>query len=437
MSTRSVSAFSSYPRRASSLAQQYLDLRHTTGKLCTPLTADDQMVQSMPDASPAKWHQAHTTWFFETFILTPQLQGYTAFHPQYRFLFNSYYKQVEIEDKQGRTPHPLRALRGTFSRPTLEEVRRYRQHVDEHMARLLVSGAAADPHIASLVELGINHEQQHQELILTDIKHAFWLNPLQPAYLNGPISTPPMDVPELRWLEFDGGLREIGHGDSGFAFDNEGPRHRVYLEPFTLASRLVTNREYLQFMEDGGYRRPELWSSDGWDTVQANRWSAPLYWEQHEGQWLMFTMGGLREVRWDEPVAHVSYYEADAYARWAGARLPTEAEWEVVASDLPVAGSFLEEGRFHPLPALNLGGFAQMFGEVWQWTASPYAAYPGYRAAAGALGEYNSKFMCSQMVLRGGSCVTPESHIRATYRNFFPPQTRWQFSGIRLANERS
>jgi ergothioneine biosynthesis protein EgtB len=423
------------PHGSQALAKRYFDIRRTTEKLCESLSADDQMVQSMPDASPAKWHQAHTTWFFETFLLSCQLQSYQPFNPQYRFLFNSYYKQVETEFSNGGAPHPLRALRGTFSRPTLEEVCAYREYVDEHMSKLLYSSAVAAPDVASLIELGLNHEQQHQELIITDIKHAFWTNPLRPSYISRPIGVDRVEVPPLRWFPVEGGLVKIGHEGDEFAFDNETPRHQVYVEPFRLSSRLITNGEYLQFMNDGGYRRPQLWLSDGWDAVQANHWNAPLYWEQRDERWLVFTAGGMREVRWEEPVCHISYFEADAYARWAGARLPTEAEWEIVAAGLPIAGTFAEDGRFHPLPALNLGAFTQIFGDVWQWTSSAYSAYPGFQPSAGALGEYNGKFMCNQFVLRGGSCATPRFHIRATYRNFFPPHTRWQFSGIRLANE--
>jgi len=417
------------------LALQYFAVRNTTEKLCSPLSADDQMVQSMPEASPAKWHQAHTTWFFETFVLTPCLERYQPLDPRYRFLFNSYYKQVETPQAPGGAAHPLRSIRGTFSRPTLEEVCAYRQHVDEQMIRLLESETDTNPELAALVELGLNHEQQHQELLLTDIKHAFWTNPLRPAYVDQPWEEACAEVAPLQWIDYEGGLFEIGHDGGGFAFDNERPRHHVYLKPFGMASRLITNREYLAFMSAGGYSQPELWLSDGWDAVQAGHWSAPLYWELRDGAWLAFTCAGMRPVAWNEPVCHISYYEADAYARWAGARLPWESEWEVVATGLPVAGGFLEGGRFQPRPALNLGGMSQMFGDVWEWTCSPYVAYPGYRPPESALGEYNAKFMCNQLVLRGGSCATPQSHIRASYRNFFPPHTRWQFSGIRLANE--
>jgi ergothioneine biosynthesis protein EgtB len=413
------------------LAQCYLEVRHMTEHLCSSLCADDQMVQSMQDASPAKWHQAHTSWFFETFLLAPHLRDYKPLDSRYQFLFNSYYKQVE---NSGEQAHPLRAIRGTFSRPTLQEVSAYRQHVDAEMLRLLEDGLTDE--LASLVDLGINHEQQHQELILTDIKHAFWINPLRPAYTENKLTAfKSLPISAQRWVQHDGGLFSIGHNGHGFAFDNEGPRHQAFLQPFRMASRLVTNSEYLEFINDSGYSRPELWLSDGWDMVQAQRWVAPLYWEQRDGIWRMFTLHGMREVQPKEPVSHVSYYEADAYARWAGVRLPLESEWECVVADLPVQGHFLEDGHFCPMPAHAEDVPAQMFGDVWEWTSSPYAPYPGYHRTSGALGEYNAKFMCSQMVLRGGSCATPRSHIRTTYRNFFAPHARWQFSGIRLAND--
>ena len=405
------------------LAQPFGAVRQMTESICAPLTAEDQMVQSTPEASPAKWHQAHTTWFFETFLLTPYLKGYRPLEPGYRYLFNSYYKQVGS--------HPLRTTRAFFSRPTLDEIRQYRRHVDDSMLRLLERDVAE---IAPLVTLGLNHEQQHQELILTDVKHAFATQPLQPAYKTGPVELVSQAAAPLHWLNFSGGNVAIGHDGAGFGFDNETPRHQVYLNDFQLASRLVTNAEYMEFMADAGYSRPELWLSDGWDTVLAQHWKAPLYWEKRNGSWITYTLGGLREVRPEEPVCHISYYEADAYARWAGARLPSEAEWELAASKVAVDGNLLEDGRLHPAAARSGTGdnLQQIFGDVWEWTASPYIAYTGFRSATGALGEYNGKFMCNQMVLRGGSCVTPRSHIRATYRNFFPPQARWQFSGVRL-----
>jgi ergothioneine biosynthesis protein EgtB len=407
-------------QRVSELAEKYISIRRTTERLCAPLSAEDQMLQPMADASPAKWHQAHTTWFFETFLLLPRASGYKPLDPRYTYLFNSYYKQLG--------GHPVRANRGLMSRPSLAEVKAYRDHVDEHMLRFLSSVPEDD--VAALVELGLNHEQQHQELILTDVKYALWNQPLQPAYLPGPAETGG-NGPALAWQSFEGGLHHVGHDGKGFAFDNEGPRHRVWLEPFRLAARLVTNGEFLGFMQDDGYSRAELWLSDGWDAVGAHGWNSPLYWEQRDGRWWINTLTGQRVVNPAEPVCHVSYYEADAYARWAGARLPREEEWEVAAGSVEVEGNLLENGQYHPAPAS--GSSTQLFGDVWEWTASPYVAYPGFRTAKGALGEYNGKFMCNQMVLRGGSCATPRSHIRASYRNFFPPPARWQFSGIRLA----
>ena len=409
----------------STLARTYPAVRARTERLAEPLSAEDQSLQSMPDASPTKWHLAHTTWFFETFILAANVPGYSHFDPRFTFLFNSYYKQL-----QG---HPIRANRGLMSRPNLEEVREYRTHVDERMAELLQAPLA--PELSDLIELGLNHEQQHQELILTDIKHALWSNPLRPAYL--PLRHDAGTASPLRWMGFDEGLYEIGHSGGSFAFDNESPRHKVYLYPFRLASRLVTNAEYLAFMADGGYSRPELWLSDGWDTVCAQHWQSPLYWIREDQRWLLYTLGGARPLDLQEPVCHVSFYEADAYARWAGKRLPTEAEWEVAASACPIEGNLLERERFHPAAVSQIEGgnegLQQMFGDVWEWTSSPYVGYAGYQPPAGVLGEYNGKFMCNQMVLRAGSCATPRSHIRATYRNFFPPHARWQFMGIRLA----
>ncbi len=400
----------------------YLGVRTRSERLAEALAPEDQSVQSMADASPTKWHLAHTTWFYETFILAPNLPGYAHFDPRFTFLFNSYYKQL-----QG---HPLRANRGLMSRPNLDEVRAYREYVDAQMSELLGRPLASE--LAALIELGLNHEQQHQELILTDIKHALWSNPLHPPYL--PLGKDsPQSSGGLSWAAFEEGLYEIGHAGPGFAFDNESPRHKVYLYPFRLASRLVNNGEYLAFMADGGYRRPELWLSEGWDTVCAQHWEAPLHWFREEERWRMYTLGGVQAVDTNEPVCHVSFYEADAYARWAGKRLSTEAEWEVAAARCPVEGNLLERERYHPAPPDGSEGLLQLFGDVWEWTASPYIGYPGYKPPAGVLGEYNGKFMCNQMVLRGGSCATPHTHIRATYRNFFPPAARWQFMGIRLA----
>jgi len=407
----------------------YQAVRRMTEGISQPLSAEDCQVQSMPDASPVKWHLAHTSWFFETFVLAPNLSRYEAFDPSFNYLFNSYYNAVG--DRIARPD------RGLITRPTLEQVYRYRRAVDRAMRGYLeATGDALPASVAEVIELGINHEQQHQELILTDVKHLLAHNPLRPAYRAGVAAAASRAAEPMAWRPFAGGLIWLGHDSgTGFAFDNEGPRHRVYLEPFLLGSRLVTSGEFLEFIQDGGYRRPELWLSDGWNVVKSRQWAAPLYWESVDGDWSIFTLGGLRRLTHAEPVCHVSYYEADAFARWAGARLPTEAEWESAAAALEPAGNFLEASHFHPR-ASDLGtGIAQCFGDTWEWTQSPYTPYPGLRPAAGALGEYNAKFMCNQLVLRGGSCVTPAAHIRATYRNFFPPESRWQFSGIRLAKD--
>jgi ergothioneine biosynthesis protein EgtB len=424
-SPRNTAGSSNGSAAAEPLIGLYESVRRCTEVLCKPLTTEDYVVQSMPDASPVKWHLAHTTWFFETFLLTSRLQDYRPFHPEFRVLFNSYYDSVG-----SRWPRSQRAL---LTRPTVAEVFAYRAHVDKHMAQFLRKASAETlEQSAATVMLGVNHEQQHQELILTDLKHAWAANPLHPVYRE---ALPDNGIsPPHCWLAFPEGLAWIGHDQSSFAFDNELPRHQVFLHSFQLASRLVTNAEYLAFVNDGGYERPELWLSDGWVTRQAQEWNAPLYWEEQDGEWSIITLAGLRRLRDDEPVCHVSFYEAEAFARWAGARLPTEAEWETAASSGAPRGHFLEGGHFHPASATNDSGpLYQLYGDVWQWTASPYIGYPGYRPLAGALGEYNGKFMCNQLVLRGASCVTPRSHARLTYRNFFPPHARWQFSGIRLA----
>ncbi len=416
------------PRPADRLLRRFRVNRKMTERLAQPLAPEDCQIQSMPDASPVKWHLAHTTWFFETFVLAPQVSGYEAFHPSFSYLFNSYYNAIG-----DRIP---RAGRGLITRPALEEVHGYRRSVDRAMEAYLESAGEALPaDVLAVIELGLNHEQQHQELIITDIKHALAQNPLRPAYRDGVAKPSNFEPAPLRWSMFPGGLQSIGHDGEGFAFDNEGPRHRIYLEPFELACRPVTSGEFLAFMDDGGYARPELWLSDGWNAAKAGQWNAPLYWEIKAGEWWLITLGGFRRVNQAEPVCHLSYYEADAYARWAGARLPTEAEWESATAGLDLAGNFLESGHFHPRAAAEGQGIAQCFGDVWEWTGSPYTAYPGLRPAAGALGEYNAKFMCNQLVLRGGSCATPGSHIRATYRNFFAPEARWQFTGIRLAKD--
>ena len=403
---------------------RFQDVRQASVDLASPLSAEDQQVQSMPDVSPTKWHLAHVTWFFETFLLQPNLEGYQPFDPVFGYLFNSYYETVGER-------HP-RPQRGLLSRPSLEHVLAYRTHVDEAMSRLI--GGASDAvwdQLEPLVELGLNHEQQHQELILMDIKHVFWTNPLLPAY--APAEAPrSATTPPLEWLDFDGGLIEIGHDGAGFAFDNEGPRHKVWIEPYRLASRLATCGEYLAFIEDDGYGRPELWLSDGWAAVGREGWTCPLYWRRTEGGWEIFTLSGPRPLDPAEPVGHLSYYEADAFARWAGARLPTEEEWEAAAVAAPPSGNLAGRRLYHPCPASG-GGLRQVIGDLWEWTMSPYVAYPRYRPPEGAVGEYNGKFMSGQMVLRGGAAVTPEDHVRITYRNFFPPAARWAFSGVRLA----
>jgi ergothioneine biosynthesis protein EgtB len=416
--------------RLATLAERFRDVRAATDGLAAPLSAEDCAAQSMPDASPVKWHLAHTSWFFETFVLEPALAGYRPFHPAFRALFNSYYQAVGEPFARPR--------RGLLTRPDLDDVRAYRAHVDRHLSEVL--GRGVDEERASVIELGLHHEQQHQELILTDVKHLLAQSPLRPAYRNDLPAASGCGTAPLRWHHHAAGIRGIGAEPAGnaFHFDNEEPRHRVWLGAFELASRPVTQREYLSFVADGGYARPELWLAEGWDAVHSQGWRAPGYWEPRDGAWLEFTLGGLRPLALDAPVCHLSYYEADAYARWAGARLPTEAEWEVAATGRVVDGNFAGRGGLHPAPAAGEDdGPAQLFGDVWEWTASPYVAYPGYRPPAGALGEYNGKFMCSQLVLRGGSCLTPAGHVRASYRNFFPPAARWQMSGVRLARDAS
>lgn len=403
----------------------YRTVRAATLALCAGLGPEDMVAQSMPDCSPTKWHLAHTTWFFEQFVLRPFLRGYEPFHPAFEALFNSYYNAVG--------PQFPRPRRGSITRPDVAEVLRYRAHVDVRVMELL-AGANA-PEVAARVTLGLQHEQQHQELILMDLKHLLSCNPLRPAAREGAGRASERAAPPLTYHDGPAGLCEIGHAGAGFAFDNEAPRHTVYLRPFRVASRCVTNAEFVAFIDDGGYRRPELWLSDGWAAVQGEGWTAPLYWESQGGAWAEFTLGGRRPLDPHAPVVHVSHYEADAFARWAGARLPTEAEWEAVAAALPVAGNFVESGRWHPCAAPDGPGPAQMFGDVWEWTGSAYLPYPGFVPAAGALGEYNGKFMSGQMVLRGGCCGSPAGHLRPEYRNFFPPKSRWQFSGFRLCKD--
>jgi len=414
------------------LLSRYRAVRRQTEVLCEPLCAEDQVIQSMPDASPARWHRAHTTWFFETFILKKFRPNYRPLNPAFEVLFNSYYNSVGEQFPRHR--------RGLLSRPTVAEVGHYRRAVDEQMSEL-IEQKGDDPELQSLLEVGLNHEQQHQELILTDIKHMLSCNPLFPVYREREHNAAYREPATQRWVSCEGGITEIGAGPDGFRFDNELPRHRLLLEPFQLSSRLVTNSEYLEFMQDGGYERPEFWLSLGWSVCKQEGWKAPLYWQSEEDGWSQFTLSGLRPVDLHEPVCHVSFFEADAFARWAGFRLPLEGEWETgVASlvgDCPRtrSGNFVETEAFHPQPASReqQSHLLQAYGDVWEWTASPYVAYPGYVTPPGAIGEYNGKFMCNQYVLRGGSCATPGSHIRGTYRNFFPPEARWQFSGIRLA----
>lgn len=419
---------------AAELIGRYRAVRDFTVALCETLAPEDFVIQSMPDASPTKWHLAHTSWFFETFILKVWMPRYRSEVPQYAFLFNSYYNAAGEMHR--------RDLRGLISRPTVAETMQFRSSVDDCMVALLEQSSPESlREIEPLLILGLHHEQQHQELLVTDIKHVFAQNPLFPVYRERarPASADRM-TPES-WIEFDESLIAIGHQGSEFSYDNEGPRHRALVPPFSLASRPVTNGEYLAFIEAGGYAKPEFWLALGWTFINEQRVCAPLYWEKRDDGWWQFTLSGFRPVEPSEPVTHVSYYEADAYANWTGARLPTEFEWERAAGGLELAGNFVESGRFHPT-ALEQGGegtsgLQQMFGDVWEWTRSAYLPYPGYRAAKGAIGEYNGKFMCNQMVLRGGSCATSRSHIRPTYRNFFPPEKRWQFTGIRLARDRA
>ena len=416
-------------RSSHALAEIYRSVRARSLDLVKSLSAEDCTAQSMPDASPVKWHLAHTTWFFETFILEKYDHAFKPFNPQFRVLFNSYYNT--IGDK-----HP-RPERGMLTRPSLDDVIAYRAHVDARLVALLTGKSGTQAALKQLVTLGVNHEEQHQELILTDVKHLLSRNPLAPAYAERwPLT--PVRARRMHWIHIPGGTHEIGHGGPGFGFDNEGPRHRIWLQDFELASHPVTYGEYLSFIDDGGYQRPELWLSLGWDMLCAQDWQAPLYWQRCDGRWFNFTLHGMIEIELNTPVCHINFFEADAYARWAGARLPTEFEWEVAATSLPIAGNFLDSGALHPLAPRtdpHPAGIAQMYGDVWEWTQSSYAPFPGFRAASGAVGEYNGKFMCNQYVLRGGSCATPARHIRPTYRNFFPPDARWQFSGLRLARD--
>jgi len=419
------------PSRAERLLARFHQTRDFTTGLCANLEPEDFVVQSMPDVSPTKWHLAHTTWFFETFILKKFASGYRAEIPQYAYLFNSYYNAAGDMHR--------RDLRGLISRPTVKEAQRYRSSIDSHIENVLSNAdEALLDHIEPILILGIHHEQQHQELLVTDIKHVFAQNPLYPVFRENRAEIAPSRPALMHFLDFEETTFKIGHDGLGFSYDNESPRHRAVVAAVSLASRPVTNGEYLQFIEDGGYRRPQFWLSLGWTTVNEQRWQGPLYWTKRNGKWWNFTLSGFRPVDESEPVTHVSYFEADAYTNWVGARLPTEFEWERAAFDCPIEGNFVEHEKFHPQALISSEKdrrLHQMFGDAWEWTRSAYSPYPGYRAAPGALGEYNGKFMCNQYVLRGGSCATSRSHIRRTYRNFFQPEKRWQFTGIRLARD--
>lgn len=410
------------------LLAHFLHVRSQTESICEPLETEDYVVQSMPEASPIRWHLAHTTWFFETFILRRD-SNYQPLDDRYRDLFNSYYNHVGIPYDRGK--------RGVLSRPSVSEVLEYRKYVDNAI-RYQIENAPSDElvEIARLMELGIHHEQQHQELMATDLKHAWSYNPLFPQLVS-PVDAVRFDGDQqANWVRFEEGIYEIGYKGEAFHFDNEVPQHRVFCDPFEISSRLVTCGEFLEFMEADGYKKPEFWLSMGWDYVSQHQVQSPLYWWQENGQWYCYTLAGVKPVDPKEPLTHISYFEADAFAKWRGCVLPTEQQWEIASGTVPIVGTFLESNQFHPqqLGESNTDSpLVGMFGSTWQWTCSQYTAYPGYRAPAGAIGEYNGKFMCNQFVLRGGSCVTPFAHIRPTYRNFFPPETRWQFSGIRLA----
>jgi ergothioneine biosynthesis protein EgtB len=408
-----------------SLRDRLAETRRLSTELARPLSDEDQVVQANDDASPTKWHLAHTTWFFEAFLLKRFLEGYRVFDETFEYCFNSYYESVG--------PRQPRGKRGLLTRPPAAEVRDYRTYVDDALDRLFDTELPQEA--AELIELGINHEQQHQELLLTDILSLFAAGPLKPAYREAEPGVAIQDEAPLEFIAFDGGIFEVGHHGEGFAYDNEGPRHEVLLRPFKLAARCVTTAEFIEFIEDGGYLTPTLWLADGWAKVQSRDWRGPLYVEEAEGGYMQMSLLGARPIDPSAPVTHVSYYEADAFARWAGKRLPTEFEWEVAADGVPVRGRMLGERHLRPLAAPSGGRLQQMFGDVWEWTASAYLPYPGFRTAPGAIGEYNGKFMANQFVLKGGSCATPERHVRRTYRNFFYPHQRWQFTGLRLASD--
>lgn len=425
------------PEESQQLSLHFCKVRRQSETFCKPLAIEDYGLQAVAETSPAKWHLAHTSWFFETFLLQPFATNYQVFNAQFAYLFNSYYNGIGSQ-------YP-RSKRGLLSRPVVEEVYRYRQHVDQAMLALLNCPHPAEAEIHKRVQLGIHHEQQHQELFFTDLKYNLFQNPLYPAYCtssNAPHQNSCATESELEFIPFNGGLVTVGcEHENAFHFDNETPQHSVYLQPFTLANRLISNSDFLQFIEDDGYQRPELWLSDGWSCVQEQQWQHPLYWLKRDGQWLEFTLSGLRPLQAQQPVSHVSAYEADAYARWANARLPTEFEWEHAArqtealAKIDSSNDFVASQHFHPQGNKTSAGLQQMFGQCWQWTSSAYSPYPGFKPAAGAIGEYNGKFMCNQLVLRGASCITDEQHARLSYRNFFYPADRWQFSAIRLAKD--
>lgn len=412
------------------LKKRYHKIRSFTEKLAEPLEIEDYVVQAVEKTSPAKWHLAHTSWFFEAFILKKGKDDYKSLHPQYDYIFNSYYVQTS-------DPH-CRDKRGNLSRPTVKQVYEFRRYINEQMMEFL--DRLTDKQLekwSSVIEIGLNHEQQHQELLLTDLKFMFAQNPLYPIYKEKTRSGT-KELPPIEWISIEEGVREIGHNGDGFGYDNEFPRHKTYIHPFKITNRLVTNGEYLEFMESGGYDTTKWWLDEGFSAVEREEWKSPLYWIVRDGKWHHYTLNGVEPLDMDEPVTHVSYFEADAFARWKGCRLPTEQEWEVAAQDLPVDGNFVESGYCHPASLKSNGkGLHQMFGDAWQWTQSSYAPYPGYTPFPGALGEYNGKFMVNQYVLRGGSCATSKSHFRRTYRNFFHTDARWQFSGIRLAKDGS
>jgi ergothioneine biosynthesis protein EgtB len=426
--TKNTSISNNFVAKKKKLKDRYDKIREATEKLTTPLEIEDFVIQAMENASPVKWHLAHTSWFFETFVLKKAIDNFNSLHPQYSYIFNSYYVQTG-------DPH-CRDKRGNLSRPTVKKVFEYRKYIDENMHQL-IDGLSIEQfeEWVPVIEVGLHHEQQHQELMLTDLKYMFGQNPLYPIYKE--TKRPKIEsLPEIKWIEFDEGVCTVGNEGDEFGFDNEFPAHKTYIQNFKLANRLVTNGEFLEFIEDGGYKNSKWWLDEGFATIEKEKWEWPLYWVQRDSDWLHFTLSGLEKLDLNEPVCHVSYYEADAFARWAGSRLPTEEEWEVASKKVPMSGNFVEKDHLHPASMKSdKQGLKQMFGDVWQWTKSSYMAYPGFKPFPGKLGEYNGKFMVNQYVLRGGSCATPKSHFRKTYRNFFHTDARWQFTGIRLAKD--